>query len=123
MKKLPILSFVIFVSLVVFVIIIFNNDVDTFGEGFIPQMRIADSEDTLLNVSDENLVMIGKKVCESSDMWINEKESLIEIQKVLNSFDINITLDNRIVPILRFQSTYELCPEYINRLESLFVEK
>ena len=113
----------IFVSLVVFVIIIFNNDVDTFGEGFIPQMRIADSEDTLLNVSDENLVMIGKKICESSDMWINEKESLIEIQKVLNSFDINITLDNRIVPILRFQSTYELCPEYINRLESLFVEK
>ena len=31
-----------------------------------------------------------------------------------------IETDNRIIPILRFQSTYELCPENISTLEKLF---
>ena len=122
MKKLPILSFIVFVSLAVFVIILFNNNFDTFGKDFIPQIRIADSEETLSNVSDDSLILIGKKVCESSDLWISENDSLIQIQKVLEENGVNVNINNRILPILRFQSTYELCPEYINRLESLFVE-
>jgi hypothetical protein len=122
LKKLPILSFIVFVSLAVFVIILFNNNFDTFGKDFIAQIRIADNEEALSNISDDSLISIGKKVCESSDLWSSEKESLIQIQKVLGENGINVNINNRILPILRFQSTYELCPEYINRLESLFVE-
>ena len=103
-------------------IILFNNNFDTFGKDFIALIRITDSEETLSNMSDDSLISIGKKVCESSDLWSSEKESLIQIQKVLGENGINVNINNRILPILRFQSTYELCPEYINRLESLFVE-
>ena len=99
-----------------------NINPDSFGDSFIEQIRIADSEETLSNISDDSLISIGKKVCESSDLWSSEKESLIQIQKVLGENGINVNINNRILPILRFQSTYELCPEYINRLESLFVE-
>ena len=31
-------------------------------------------------------------------------------------------INNRIIPILRFQSTYELCPENISVLEGLFID-
>ena len=102
---------------------ILNSDVESFGENFISQIRIADSEDTLKNISDENLVIIGKEVCESSETWVNEQGSLTSIKKVLNENGIVVTINDRLLPIMRFQSTYELCLEYVNRLESLFIEE
>ena len=102
---------------------ILNSDVESFGENFISQIRIADSEDTLKNISDENLVIIGKEVCESSETWGNEQSSLTSIKNVLNENGIVVTINDRLLPIMRFQSTYELCPEYVNRLESLFIEE
>lgn len=102
---------------------ILNSDVESFGENFISQIRIADSENTLKSISDENLVIIGKEVCESSETWGNEQGSLTSIKNVLNENGIVVTINDRLLPIMRFQSTYELCPEYVNRLESLFIEE
>lgn len=102
---------------------ILNSDVESFGENFISQIRIADSENTLKSISDENLVIIGKEVCESSETWSNEQGSLTSIKNVLNENGFVITINDRLLPIMRFQSIYELCPEYVNRLESLFIEE
>ena len=102
---------------------ILNSDVESFGENFISQIRIADSENTLKSISDEKLVIIGKEVGESSETWGNEQGSLASIKNVLNKNGIVVTINDRLLPIMRFQSTYELCPEYVNRLESLFIEE
>ncbi len=123
MKKLPIFSFLIFVITLILVIIVFNTRVETFGETFVSQIRVADSDNTLTNVLDSELISIGKKICESSDNWTDENTSLLEIQDVLLAGDVTVDIEDRIIPIMRFQSTYELCPEYVSRLESLFVEK
>ncbi len=53
----------------------------------------------------------------------SETTSLLVIQDVLLAGDVTVDIEDRIIPIMRFQSTYELCPEYVSRLESLFVEK
>ncbi len=123
MKKLPIFSFLIFVITLILVIIVFNTRVETFGETFVSQIRVADSDNTLTNVLDSELISIGKKICESSDNWTDENTSLLVIQDVLLAGDVTVDIEDRIIPIMRFQSTYELCPEYVSRLESLFVEK
>ena len=123
MKKLPIFSFLIFVITLILVIIVFNTRVETFGETFVSQIRVADSDNTLTNVLDGELISIGKKICESSDSWTDENTSLLVIQDVLLAGDVTVDIEDRIIPIMRFQSTYELCPEYVSRLESLFVEK
>ena len=123
MKKIPTFSFTVFIVLIISLIIVFINSDDTFGQTFIEQIRIADSDDTLDTLSDEILVSLGKAVCQSSAEWKDENNSLIVINNIVSDFDINTSVDDRILPILRFQSSYELCPEYVERLESLFIEE
>ncbi|MFL2674617.1 MAG: hypothetical protein ACJ0F9_03075 [Candidatus Actinomarina sp.] len=123
MKKIPTFSFTVFIVLIISLIIVFINSDDTFGQTFIEQIRVADSDDTLDTLSDEKLVSLGKAVCQSSAEWKDENNSLIVINNIVSDFDINTSVDNRILPILRFQSSYELCPEYVERLESLFIEE
>ena len=123
MKKIPILSFTVFLVLIIISIVIFNINNDAYGKSFIDQVRIADSDSTLVEISDENLVSLGKTICESSNKWFDEKSSLDVIQNDVLSFGLVIDVDDRIIPILRFQTTYELCPEYVDRLENLFIEK
>ena len=123
MKKIPILSFTVFLVLIIISIVIFNINNDAYGKSFIDQVRIADSDSTLVEISDENLVSLGKTICESSNKWFDEKSSLDVIQRDVSSFGLVIDVDDRIIPILRFQTTYELCPEYVDRLENLFIEK
>ena len=123
MKKIPTFSFTVFIVLIISLIIVFINNDDTFGQTFIEQIRIADSDDTLDTLSDEKLVSLGKAVCQSSAEWKDENNSLIVINNIVSDFDINTSVDDRILPILRFQSSYELCPEYVERLESLFIEE
>ena len=123
MKKIPTFSFTIFIVLIISFIIVFTNSDDTFGQTFIEQIRVADSDDTLDTLSDEKLVSLGKAVCQSSAEWKDENNSLIVINNIVSDFDINTSVDDRILPILRFQSSYELCPEYVERLESLFIEE
>ena len=109
--------------MIISLIIVFINSDDTFGQTFIEQIRVADSDDTLDTLSDEKLVLLGKAVCQSSAEWKDENNSLIVINNIVSDFDINTSVDDRILPILRFQSSYELCPEYVERLESLFIEE
>jgi hypothetical protein len=109
--------------LIISLIIVFINSDDTFGQTFIEQIRVADSDETLDTLSDEKLVSLGKAVCQSSAEWKDENNSLIVINNIVSDFDINTSVDDRILPILRFQSSYELCPEYVERLESLFIEE
>jgi hypothetical protein len=123
LKKIPTFSFTVFIVLIISLIIVFINSDDTFGQTFIEQIRVADSDETLDTLSDEKLVSLGKAVCQSSAEWKDENNSLIVINNIVSDFDINTSVDNRILPILRFQSSYELCPEYVERLESLFIEE
>ena len=123
MKKIPTFSFTVFIVLIISLIIVFINSDDTFGQTFIEQIRVADSDDTLDTLSDEQLVSLGKSVCQSSAEWKDENNSLIVINNIVSEYDINTSVDDRIIPILRFQSSYELCPEYVERLESLFIEE
>ena len=67
-------------------------------------------------------VQVGKDICNSSNQWIDELTSLNVILNLLNDNDIEVDINNRIIPILRFQSTYELCPENISVLEGLFLD-
>ena len=94
---------------------------ETFGDEFINQVRIADSEDTLNELNDSNLVNLGKEICLNAKKWTNENTSIETITSQINNFGLTINQDDRIVPILRFQSTYELCPENISQLENLFI--
>ena len=94
---------------------------ETFGDEFVNQVRIADSEDTLNTLSDSDLVNLGKEICLNAESWNTEILSIEIITSQINNFGIKINQDNRIVPILRFQSTYELCPENISILENLFI--
>ena len=97
----------------------FNSE--TFGDEFINQVRIADSEDTLNELSDSDLVNLGKEICLNAEKLINENASIEIITSQINNYGLLINKDDRIVPILRFQSTYELCPENISQLENLFI--
>jgi len=123
LKKIPTFSFTVFIVLIISLIIVFINNDNTFGQTFIEQIRVADSDETLDTLSDEKLVSLGKAVCQSSAEWKDENNSLIVINNIVSDFDINTSVDDRILPILRFQSSYELCPEYVERLESLFIEE
>ena len=97
----------------------FNSE--SFGDEFINQVRIADSEDTLNELNDSDLVNLGKEICLNAENWTNENASIEIITSQINNYGLSINKDDRIVPILRFQSTYELCPENISRLENLFI--
>ena len=97
----------------------FNSE--TFGDEFINQVRIADSEDTLNELNDSDLINLGKEICLNAEKWTNENTSIEIITSQINNYGLLINKDDRIVPILRFQSTYELCPENISQLENLFI--
>ena len=112
--------FILFLISLIFFITFTSFNSDSFGDSFIEQIRIADSENTLGSTSDDKLIEIGKDVCTSSNLWTNEQSSIEVIYNLLKGYNFNIEVDNRIIPILRFQSTYELCPENIIVLEGLF---
>ena len=93
---------------------------ESFGDIYIEELRIADSNNTIKELSDKTSIELGKEVCSNTVNWINEESSLLSIQKILTEYGINVKSDNRIIPIIRFQSIYELCPENINALENIF---
>ncbi len=109
---------IIFIITVIIFITSSSLNSDNFGDSFIEQIRISDSEKTLDDISDEILIQVGKDICNSSSEWKDEQNSLNVIFNLLKEYEIE--LNDRIIPILRFQSTYELCPENISVLENLF---
>ena len=68
----------------------------------------------------KNAIEIGKSVCNEANNWSDEETSLFSVQNILLKNNINVKKEDRIIPILRFQSIYELCPENINFLEGIF---
>ena len=118
-KSVIVVIFIFLISLIVF-ITFFSVNPNSFGESFVEQIRIADSENTFSSTNDEKLIQIGKDICTSSNLWKDEQKSLEIIYNLLVEYNFKIEADNRIIPILRFQSTYELCPENISVLEGLF---
>ena len=119
--KTLIIFIVIFIISVISFIGYSTFNSETFGDEFINQVRIADSEDTLNELNDFDLVNLGKEICLNSEKWTNENASIEIITSQINNYGLLINKDDRIVPILRFQSTYELCPENISQLENLFI--
>ena len=111
---------IIFIITVIIFITSSSLNSDNFGDSFIEQIRISDSEKTLDDISDEILIQVGKDICNSSSEWKDEQESLNVIFNLLKKYEIEVDISDRIVPILRFQSTYELCPENITVLDNLF---
>jgi len=94
---------------------------ESFGDVYIEQLRIADADKTLNDFSNEIAIEIGKSVCIEANNWIDEETSLLSIQNILLQNGIDIKKENRIIPIIRFNSIYELCPENIYVLEEIFV--
>ena len=113
-------SAIIFIITVIIFITSSSLNSDNFGDSFIEQIRISDSENTLEIISDEILIQVGKDICKSTNEWIDEPNSLNVIFNLLKVYEIEVDINNRIIPILRFQATYELCPENILVLENLF---
>ena len=111
---------IIFIVTVIIFITISSLNSDNFGDSFIEQIRISDSENSLENKSDAILIQLGRDICNSSSEWTNEQNSLNIIFNLLKIYEIEVDINDRIIPILRFQSTYELCPENISVLEDLF---
>ena len=117
-SKIGILIFIVFVT---GIIIYSVTNTEEFGDYYIQQLRIADADKTLKILSDEIVIEIGKSVCSEANNWIDEKTSLLSIQNILFQNGIDVKKENRIIPIIRFQSIYELCPENIKVLEEIFV--
>jgi len=115
------IGFLIFFVFVTGIIIYSVTNTEGFGDNYIQQLRIADADKTLENLSNEIVIEIGKSVCSETNNWINDKTSLLSIQNILFQNGIDVKKENRIIPIIRFQSIYELCPENINVLEEIFV--
>ena len=117
-SKIGLLIFIVFVT---GIIIYSVTNIEGFGDNYIQQLRIADADKTLKYLGNEIVIEIGKSVCSEANNWIDEKTSLLSIQNILFQNGIDVKKENRIIPIIRFQSIYELCPENINVLEEIFV--
>ena len=120
MNKITRIVFLIFIIFVTGIIIYSIINAESFGGIYIEQLRIADADKSLSDFSDEIAIEIGKTACIEANNWIDEETSLLSIQNILLQNGINVKKENRIIPIIRFQSIYELCPENINVLEEIF---
>ena len=120
MNKITRIVFLIFIIFVTGIIIYSIINAENFGDIYIEQLRIADADKTLSDFSDEMAIEIGKLACIEANNWTDEETSLLSIQNILLQNGIDVKKENRIIPIIRFQSIYELCPENINVLEEIF---
>ncbi len=120
MNNISKIGFIISIIFVSGIIIYSITTYERFGDSYINQLRIADADKKLNTFSDEIVIEIGKSVCNEANNWKDEETSLFSIQNILIQNGIEVKKENRIIPIIRFHSIYELCPENINVLEELF---
>ena len=120
MNNISKIGFLIFIIFVAGIIIYSITNSENFGDSYIEQLRIADADKTLENLNDEIAIEIGKSACREASNWTSEETSLLSIQNILLQNGIDVKKENRIIPIIRFQSIYELCPENIKILEEIF---
>jgi len=119
-NKITKIVFLIFIIFVTGIIIYSITNAESFGDIYIEQLRIADANKTLGDLSNKIAIEIAKSVCIEANNWVDEEGSLLSIQNILLQNGIDVKKENRIIPILRFHSIYELCPENINVLEEIF---
>ena len=116
----------LFFSIITISIVVYQiRNVDKYGNEFIEQIRLADSDNVLVEYLEEDLIVLGKDICNSALEWTSSDESNILIHKLImlnpNTLSqVDIDKDNRLIPILRFHSIYELCPEHVSSLETIF---
>ena len=120
MNNISKIGFIISIIFVSGIIIYSITTYERFGDSYINQLRIADADKTLNTFSDEIAIEIGKSVCNEANNWKDEETSLFSIQNIFIQNGIEVKKENRIIPIIRFHSIYELCPENIDVLEELF---
>ena len=120
MNKITKIVFLIFIIFVTGIIIYSITNAESFGDIYIEQLRIADANKTLGDLSNKIAIEIAKSVCIEANNWVDEEGSLLSIQNILLQNGIDVKKENRIIPILRFHSIYELCPENINVLQEIF---
>ena len=120
MNNISKIGFLIFTIFITGIIIYSITNAENFGDNYIEQLRIADADKTLGNLNDEIAIEIGKSTCREANSWTIEETSLLSIQNILLQNGIDVKKENRIIPIIRFHSIYELCPENINVLEEIF---
>ena len=120
MNKITKIVLLIFIIFVTGIIIYSITNAESFGDIYIEQLRIADADKTLGDLSNKIAIEIAKSVCIEANNWVDEEGSLLSIQNILLQNGIDVKKENRIIPILRFHSIYELCPEKINVLEEIF---
>ena len=120
MNKIINIGLLIFIIFTTGIIIYSITTAESFADDYIEELRIADADKTLVAFSNEIAIEIGKSICNEANNWINEDTSLLSIQNILLQNGIDVKKKNRIIPILRFHSIYELCPENINVLDEIF---
>ena len=69
-------SAIVFILTVIIFITISSLNSDNFGDSYVEQIRISDSDNTLIDNSDEILVQLGRDICNSASEWTNEQYSL-----------------------------------------------
>ena len=100
---------------------------------FSSKVTLKDKSMEIVREIDEGLetVEVNLPAVVTCDLRLNEPRyaSLPNIMKakkkeldVKQIGEMGVDINNRIFPILRFQSTYELCPENISVLEGLFID-
>ena len=116
------LKIVLIVSMTAMSIFIFYQafSQNTTEATFIENIRLADTNNNLAMLEDEQLTEIGKNICISSSSWVDQKDSIGKIYEIINVSANLDNEDNRLIPIFRFQSIYEICPENIEILENIF---
>ena len=120
MNKISNIGLFIFTIFATGIIIYSITSAESFGDNYIEELRIADADKTLAIFSDDIAIDIGKSICSKANNWTDEETSLLSIQNILLQNGIDVKKKNRIIPILRFHSIYELCPENINVLDKIF---
>ena len=120
MNKISNIGLFIFTIFATGIIIYSITSAESFGDNYIEELRIADTYKTLSTFSDDIAIDIGKSICNKANNWTDEETSLLSIQNILLQNGLDVKKKNRIIPILRFHSIYELCPENINVLDEIF---
>ena len=119
------LAFKLIAVAFIFTIIYIYVSRDLYAETFVNEIRIADRDNILTELADQELIELGKEICIKSNTWKNLKSSNTDIAKVIlktihtEKDTSSIVQSSSILTFLRYQSIYELCPENIHILSKL----
>ncbi len=123
------LTYKIIVTAFIITIVYLYVSRNIYGETFVSEIRLADRNNTLIELSNQELIQLGKEICLSSTTWENLQASNKDISKKImeklytEKDAIRIVESNSILTFLRYQSIYELCPENIYILSKLIKQQ